>query len=221
MDWKVWHEKYDDPASPLTRRLRIVQGLVRQALNESPPGRLRVISLCAGQGRDILEVLADHSRREDVQVRLVELDEGNCELAKAAAQASGLSQVEVVAADASRSENYAGMTPADLVLICGLFGNISDADIERVVAACPQLCRTGGRVIWTRNRRAPDRVGQICGWFEERAFEREWLSDEAFEFGVGMHRFAGTPEPLALGRSLFSFVGYDRLPNEADASGAC
>jgi len=153
MDWKVWHEKYDDPASPLTRRLRIVQGLVREALDRSPPGQLRVISLCAGQGRDLLEVLADHPRREDVHVRLVELDERNCELAKAAAEESGLSQVEVVTADASRSENYDGMAPADLVLICGLFGNISDADIERVVATCPQLCRTGGRVIWTLIRR--------------------------------------------------------------------
>ncbi|MCX7588949.1 class I SAM-dependent methyltransferase [Phenylobacterium sp. 58.2.17] len=218
MDWKVWHEKYDDPASPMTRRLRIVQGLVRDALDRSPPGQLRVISLCAGQGRDVLEVLADHPRRKDVQVRLVELDEGNCELAEAAAQASGLSQVEVVAADASRSENYDGMTPADLVLICGLFGNISDADIERVVATCPQFCRTGGRVIWTRNRRAPDRVGRICVWFEGRGFERERLSDESLEFGVGMHRFAGTPEPLALGRRLFSFIGYDRLPDEADPS---
>ena len=220
MDWKVWHEKYDDPASPLTRRLRIVQGLVREALDRSPPGQLRVISLCAGQGRDLLEVLADHPRREDVHVRLVELDERNCELAKAAAEESGLSQVEVVTADASRSENYDGMAPADLVLICGLFGNISDADIERVVATCPQLCRTGGRVIWTRNRRTPDRVGRICVWFEGRGFEREWLSDEVFEFGIGMHRFAGTPEPLILGRSLFAFVGYDRLPDEADASGA-
>jgi hypothetical protein len=63
-------------------------------------------------------------------------------------------------------------------------------------------------------------VGRICVWFEGRGFEREWLSDEVSEFGVGIHRFAGTPEPLALGRSLFSFVGYDRLPDEADASGA-
>lgn len=219
MDWKVWHEKYDDPASPLTRRLRIVQELVRTALDRSPPGQLRVISLCAGQGRDLLEVLADHPRREDVQARLLELDGRNTALADAAARAYGLSQVEIVTADASRSENYNGMTPANLVLICGLFGNISDADIERVVATCPQLCRTGGRVVWTRNRRAPDQVGQICTWFERRGFEREWLSDESFEFGIGMHRFAGTPEPLSLGQSLFSFVGYDRLLDET-GSGA-
>jgi hypothetical protein len=178
-----------------------------------------VISLCAGQGRDLLEVLAEHPRRGDVRARLVELDERNTALAREAARASGLSRVEIVTADASRSESCDGMTPADLVLICGLFGNIVDSDIERVVASCPQLCGAGGRVIWTRNRRAPDRVERICAWFEERGFEREWLSDETFEFGVGMHRFAGKPEPLILGRSLFSFVGYDRLPDAAGASG--
>jgi precorrin-6B methylase 2 len=211
MDWKVWHEKYEDATSPLAGRLEIVKELVREALDRAPEGPLKVISLCAGQGRDLIEVLPNHLRRDDVQARLVELNAGNTALAKAAAQTNGLSQLEIVTADASRSEVYDGMTPADLVLICGVFGNISDADIKRVVEACPQLCATGGRVIWTRDRRAPDRVEQICAWFEERNFERERLSYQVSRFGIGMHRFAGTPQPLALGRSLFSFVGYDKL----------
>ena len=53
-------------------------------------------------------------------------------------------QVEVVTADASLTDHYLGMVPADLVLICGLFGNIADEDIERTVNSCSQLCRTGG-----------------------------------------------------------------------------
>ncbi|MDU0288180.1 hypothetical protein [Saccharothrix longispora] len=36
---------------------------VRAALDDGPPGPLRVIGLCADQGRDPLEVLAGHPRR--------------------------------------------------------------------------------------------------------------------------------------------------------------
>jgi hypothetical protein len=91
-------------------------------------------------------------------------------------------------------------------MLCGVFGNISDADIEQTVAACPQLCGSGATVIWTRHRREPDRVPQICDWFEQRGFERLWLSEPDAGFGVGVHRFTGQPQPLEPGMRLFTFI---------------
>ncbi|MFZ1991477.1 MAG: SAM-dependent methyltransferase, partial [Alphaproteobacteria bacterium] len=82
MDWKIWHDRYNKPDSWLTRRLRVVQTQIWTALDCSLPGQLRVISLCAGQGRDLIEVLADHPRRTDVHARLVELDERNTAIAR-------------------------------------------------------------------------------------------------------------------------------------------
>src|SRR5690242_14199661 len=73
MDWRVWHDQYDLPDSWMARRLKAVQTQIRAALDAGESGPLRVISLCAGQGRDLLEVLAEHPRRDDVQARLVEL----------------------------------------------------------------------------------------------------------------------------------------------------
>lgn len=213
MDWKVWHDKYDSPNSGIAQRLQVVQELIRVALNNSPTGALRVLSLCSGQGHDLLGVLADHPRRDDVQARLVELDARNTALAGQTAKAHGLHQVEIVTADASLTDQYCGMTPAQLVLICGLFGNITDADIERVVDTCPQLCATGGTVIWTCHRRRPRRVQLICEWFEARGFNLNQLSDEGLEYAVGAHRYSGTPLPLATGQSMFTFVGYDKLQN--------
>lgn len=221
MDWRTWHDQYDLPDSWMARRLQAVQSQIRTTLDGSPPGPLRVISLCAGQGRDLLGVLAGHPRRDDVQARLVELDERNTAFAREMARAAGLDQVEVVTADASLTDHYLGMVPADLVLICGLFGNIADEDIERTVNSCSQLCRTGGTVIWTRHRADPDRVPLICGWFEERGFERQWLSEPDAGFGVGVHRSTGEPQPLATGIGMFTFVGYDVLrPADAQASTA-
>ncbi|HEX4303460.1 MAG TPA: class I SAM-dependent methyltransferase [Rhizomicrobium sp.] len=195
----------------MARRLQAVQTQIRAALDSGPPGPLRIVSLCAGQGRDLLEVLAEHPRRGEARARLVELDPRNVALAQERARAAGLRHVEVVTADAALTEHYRGMVPADLVLVCGLFGNIVDADIARTIDTCPQLCRTGGIVVWTRHRDAPDRVPLICEWFERRGFKRLWLSEPQAEFGVGAHRFTGEPQPLAAGGRMFTFVGYDVL----------
>lgn len=167
----------------------------------------------------MLGVLADHPRRADVQARLVELDPQNAAVARAAAEAAGLDGVEVVTGDAAFTDHYAGWVPADLVLVCGLFGNITDEDIERTIASVPQFVRTGGTVFWTRSRHAPDRVPLICQWFEQRDFERLWLSEPDVDYGVGVHRFNGQPQPLTTGTRLFTFVGSKVLAQrEADAS---
>lgn len=216
MDWQTWHDKYDRPGTWMARRLDAVQTQIRAALDGSPAGGLRAVSLCAGQGRDLLEVLADHPRRDDVRARLVELDPRNTALAEGRARAAGLRQVEVVTGDASLTDHYRGMVPADLVLVCGVFGNICGEDIERTVDTCSQLCRTGGTVVWTRHRGAPDMVPRICQWFETRGFARRWLSEPDAGFGVGVHRFTGEPRRLVPGMSMFTFVGYDVLDG-ADA----
>ena len=209
MDWRAWHDEYDLPDSWMARRLRVVQHQVRAVLDDSPPGEVRVLSLCAGQGRDLLGVLADHPRRDDVLARLVELNSRNAKVAEEAA--AGLAGVEVVTADASVTDHYVGMAPADLVLVCGVFGNITDADIRRTVGFCAQLCATGGTVVWTRHREPPDLVPEICEWFEDNGFERRWLSAPDAGFGVGVHRFTGRPGELARGERMFTFVGYDVL----------
>jgi hypothetical protein len=207
VDWVDWHAGYDDDGSRLSRRLRIVQEQLRGALAGLPPGPITVISLCAGQGRDLIGVLAEHPRRADVRARLVELDRRNVEVAEAAARAAGLTGIEVVEGDAGLAGHYTGMVPADLVVACGVFGNLTDADVERTVAACSALCRDGGTVVWTRTREQPDLVPAVCAWFEERGFERLFVTEPQLGFGVGTHRHTREPVPLPAGERLFTFVG--------------
>ena len=208
-DWLAWHDAYDDPGSQLARRLAAVRAQIAAALDAAPPGPLRAISMCAGQGRDLIPVLAGHPRGRDVTARLVELDPGLAATARRAAADAGLPGVGVVTGDASLTDAYAGAVPADLVLVCGVFGNITDADIRRTVACCAQLCATGGTTVWTRARRPPDLVPQICAWFGEDGFELSWLSDPEAGFGVGVHRFTARPRPLAAGLRMFGFVDPD------------
>jgi hypothetical protein len=109
-DWFTWHRHYDQPDTALARRLAAVQDQIRTALDVAPPGPLHAVSLCAGQGRDLIGALAGHPRREDVTARLVELDPRDA----AAAEAAGLPRVEVVTGDAALTDHYAGVVPAYL-----------------------------------------------------------------------------------------------------------
>lgn len=211
MDWHTWHEHYAEPGSDLSQRLAAVQEHLRTAVDACPPGPIRLISMCAGDGRDVIGVLARHPRRDDVTARLVELDRRNTAVAEAAIEAAGLPGVQIVTGDAALTDSYDGMVPADVVLMCGVFGNITDADIERTVDHAAQFCATGGTVIWTRGRTPPDLLPQICDWFEARGFDRVWVSSPDVGYGVGVHRLAAASQPLASGESMFAFVGYDVL----------
>jgi hypothetical protein len=206
MDWYDWHDDYERPESRLSARLAAVQRQIRGFLDAAPTGPIRAVSACAGQGRDLIGVLATHPRRDDVTARLVELDQRNVDVARDAARAAGLTQVDVAAADAAMVDSYAGAVPADLVLLCGIFGNITDADVRRTVAHTDQLSRAGATVIWTRHRKAPDLVPVICDWFAEHDFQLVWLSDPAAGYGVAAHRFAGTTRAPVTGTRLFTFT---------------
>lgn len=211
-DWAEWHDAYDEPGSALSRRLRTVQRAVTEALDRQRPGPIQIVSLCAGQGRDLIGALRAHPRGPEVRARLVEIDERNAGKAMAGARAAGLDGVQVVVGDASLTDAYVGAVPADIVLICGVFGNITDADIETTIGFLPQLCTADATVVWTRNRVPPDVTPDICRWFEKHGFSTEWLSPpEETGFGVGVHHFEGEPMSLTEGAKMFTFIGYDAL----------
>lgn len=206
-DWHAWHQPYGDPDSALSKRLRAVQEQIGRALDRCPAGPIQAISLCAGQGQDLLGVLAAHRRAADVTALLVEQDPRNVAAARGSVAAGGLAgRVTVAEADAARTEVYRDVVPADLVLVCGVLGNISDTDVERTIGFCRQLCHPGGTVIWTRHRNPPDLVPAICGWFERHGFEQAWLSGPAEPFGAGAHCLAAPTEPLRYPDRMFTFV---------------
>ncbi|WP_326556414.1 SAM-dependent methyltransferase [Micromonospora sp. NBC_01796] len=204
----AWHSAYDQPGSHLWHRLRLVQDQLRRALAEVPPGPVRLVSGCAGEGRDVIGVLGDHPRRMDVRARLVELDPTNAKAARIAASAAGLDrQIEVVEADAGVATSYLGGVPAEIVLMCGVFGNISDADVRATVAALPQLCAPDAFVIWTRHRRAPDLTPTIREWFTEAGFrELAFAAPDDRTLSVGLHQLTAPPATLDPDLSYFAFT---------------
>ena len=200
-DWQTWHEDYDDESSALTQRLRAAQVPIRRWLAEADRPR-RVVSACAGQGRDLLEVLGPD---DAVTALLVELDPVLSQQARDLAASRGLS-IEVRTADAGLSASYDGFLPADLVLLTGVFGTVTGEDVERTVRATAAMTAAGGTVVWTRHRREPDLTPRICGWFAEAGLEEvSFDSPGPGAWSVGTHRQTGGPSG-DLPERLFAFV---------------
>lgn len=207
-EWVEWHQGYAaDPGR--SQRLQLVQKFLGEALDRAAAGPVRILSLCAGDGRDVLGVLTRHPRRGDARAILVESDH---ELAsagreEAARGAPGGGQVTFLEADASTTDALRVGVPADVLLLCGIFGNISDEDVRNTVHHARELLAAGGTVLWTRGRFEPDLTPAIRGWFEEDGFDElafarvpEGLST------VGVARLRSPPRAWKAGVRLFTFL---------------
>jgi hypothetical protein len=205
-DYVAWHDAYNDPSSSLSARLRQVQAQISAWLDRTP-GSVRVLSSCAGQGHDILGVLEEREYdRARVSGALIELDSTNAGAARDWIARLGV-DFEVVEADAGTTDAYAGLVPADLVLLSGIMGNISASDIERLIHVSRQFCASGGTVLWTRGAQEPDLGPDIRRWFGEAGFTEvacdEWI--EGTGMRVGVEQLTAAPEPLVPGQSIFTF----------------
>jgi hypothetical protein len=161
--------------------------------------------MCAGQGRDVIGVVADHPRRADVTALLVELAPGMVEVARASAAQASLTQIDIVEGDAASSDIYTRMVPADIVLACGILGNIPDDEVANTVRNLSMLCQKGAAVIWTRHRLEPDLTPKIRQWFVESGFEE--LSFDAVDnpgkSGIGTARLVASAVPFQPGFRFF------------------
>jgi putative intracellular protease/amidase len=206
--WNDWHSEYDDPDSELAGRMKGVQRAIDEVVSACPEGPIQIVSICGGQGRDLVGALAEHPRRDDVRVRMVELDPGNVAFARRTAAEAGIEGFEVVEGDAGSSDAYAGLPPADLVVVAGLYGHLDDDDQVRLNAFLRQICREGGIVVWTFFQRARRRTERLRRYFVDEGFEEvrfEVLPGEEYQFTVALSRLDRPTEPFEPGRTVFTF----------------
>lgn len=216
-DYQDWHRSYDDLGSGLSWRLGRVRHHIDDALDQHP-GPARVLSVCSGDGRDVLAVLAARNDADRVSSVLMELHPDLARQAHDTAAAAGLAQVEVRTVDASGAEAYRGAAPADVVLLVGIFGNVADDDVWRLIEFAPQLCRPGATLIWSRGRafrrdlpgvtsgdlNAAVRARFAAAEFFETAYEPH---DSASLPALGVVRYDGPPVELRLDQPpLFAFL---------------
>jgi hypothetical protein len=206
-DWAAWHRVYDDPTSEPSRRLRLIQTHLRRVLSDHPPGPIRVIIPCAGQGRDLLGVLVDHPRRRDVVATLVDIEPENVEVARSTARDLGLPGINAIVGDAGRTNAYVEAAPASVVVLAGFFQYLSDRDASRLIRMLPRLCAADAVVLWARRINVQKRtVPSTRDRFDAAGF-REIPTDipDEPDVHVGIEHFVGVPLPLVPDTRLFSF----------------
>ena len=205
-DWLRWHEAYGDPMSPLSMRLNDVIEATSSMLDSAHPGPIRMLSLCAGDARDIASVLAGHPRHEDVTGCAVELDPTLASQASVNLAVTD-GRVSVLCADAGNPAFWQQFLPVDLLILVGIFGNISDSDVEQLIKAVPTICGQWGSIVWTRHRRDPDLTPSIRRWFDEvGCAAQSFRSPGPNGYAVGTETFVHARRPSPLPRRLFSFV---------------
>lgn len=214
-DWLAWYHQYDDPSSSLSRRLDVVREQLARVLAERRPGPVTLLSLCAGDGRDTLPVLASlpADRRSDVRATLVELDAGLADAGRREAARLGV-DIDLRTGDAGLAATWADTCPIDVLMLCGVFGNVVDADVAATVAALPSLLLPGAVVLWTRGRAVDHDPTTVAGdpaeWvrslFVDAGFTEEaFVSPPDAGFRVGAHGWTG-PTTGATPVRLFAFV---------------
>jgi hypothetical protein len=204
--WRVRRRGHGESGPPLPLHTEIVHRHIRAFLDEAAPGeRVRILSPYAGEGRDILPVVAAHPHRSNVRARLVEPDPRNVAAACDAVSELRLDwNVDIVCGDASVTDVWVGAVPADLLVLCGVLDRIDDGGARNTIGALPQLCGAGARVVWTLQPGRLERTREIRGLFEELGFEEQaFESSGADASWVGLHRFAGDPRPLTRRGRLF------------------
>lgn len=185
-----WHKTYDDPDSSLTRRLSVVQRRLEESLAAVGRPSPSILSLCAGDGRDAIPVLSANRFRWDASAVLVELDERLAAAATSAAAENGLASVDVRCRDAADPSSFIDALPVDVLLLCGIFGNIAHDSVRTVIEAIPLMLREGGFVIWTRGaggREEPDRRPEVRRWFRGAGLPEVAFDGEPETYGVGVN----------------------------------
>lgn len=143
IDWYAWHRLYDRPKSKRAARLSQMQDLILRALDEQQGTPVNVLSVCAGQARELLGAVERFSRPQDVHAHLIELDPRNMEYAERALRDAGIGGVRTTVGDAGLRSHYEGIAPLDVLLLCGVFGNLTPQDIERTIALARAIVRPG------------------------------------------------------------------------------
>ena len=206
-DWNSWHIHYDDPNSDLALRLKVVQEQISKILPGKLQSRFQIIDICAGDGRDLIPVLAKHPNSSLISSLLVEVDKTLSEASKELALKLNVSNVTLEISDASLCMVYKDVIPADLILLCGVFGNISDTDVKNTISNLSMLCKLGTKIVWTRNRREPDATPKIRKLFIDNGFkELEFIAPDNNTYSIGVSEFKGTPKPFDSNVRLFTFI---------------
>ena len=108
-------------------------------------------------------------------------------------------------ADAGAVEVLADAVPAQVVLACGVFGNLERDQVEQCIATLPVACARGASLLWTRGRGPEDPGPDLDRWLRAAGFEPvARVAPERARYRVGVDTYVGPPRQPVPGERLFT-----------------
>jgi hypothetical protein len=205
--WSGWPGKAY-ARSGYHQRLSAVQTHLSQCLDSAPGGEVRIVSICAGDGRDVIGVVESHRRRNEITAWLVELNRHSVSVGVRRATSAGLEErVRYLNADATIYETYRNVWPSDIVLVCGVWGHVPVCDRMPLVRAIAGLCKSGSSVIWTRGvSRGHAHLQAIQSLFADSDWNEVRLSiTPDRKWAAATYRYVGAPLDRPQGGRIFQF----------------
>ncbi len=204
--WESWHDPYRDKDSYLSHRLETVKRRLKESIGQFEVP-VKVLSLCAGQGHDVIQTLRENPSLNISKALLVELDPKNVSIGEGEIRLSGLENVSYLEGDAANMALYSDFVPVEILMLCGIFGNITLEDIRKTLAASSSFLTLGGTLIWTRHRRKPDVTPKIRNWCEEFGYQEvAFDAPDKDDFSVGTYQLEKAPLPFVSDGKLFQFI---------------
>ena len=202
-DWYGWHSVYEEPESRFTARLAAVQTAVRQVVDAAPAGTIIALDVGGGQSRGILGALDGHPRAPDLTLQLVERDARNVAAARAGAERLGLGGFVGREGDGGWSDTYAGLAPADLIVVSGVFAHMGSRDQRRTISHLREVAAPGARLVWTGANGS--RANRLRRRLRRYGFRHDAAATTR-PFRVCTSVLVRRPRPLRTGVRWFTFV---------------
>jgi 2-polyprenyl-3-methyl-5-hydroxy-6-metoxy-1,4-benzoquinol methylase len=207
VNWSGWPElAYERPK--YRERLRVVQEQIAQCLDEAPHTPLRILSMCAGDGRDVIGVLQSDCQRREVEAYLLELNGQSVTAGIKRAKASGLENViRFIHADATAYSTYRDLAPFDIVLVCGVWGHVPAQDRAKLIRALASFCKPGASVIWTlKISQGEHRLAEVRTQFDTACWSpvRQVLTSDR-KLAVCTYVYRGATLEVPANGQIFSF----------------
>jgi hypothetical protein len=188
-------------------RLAAVQELLAERLDEAA-GPVRIVSLCAGDGRDVIGTLARRPRGEQVRAWLVELNrQSTLEGRRYATEAGVAEKVSFINGDATLYATYRDVPQAAIVMACGVWGHVPAPQRGRLVRALACLCQEGASVIWTRGvAKGMHRLEEIEAHFTAAPWRplRSFITPDG-KWAVYSYRYCGPRQERPATGRIFNF----------------
>ncbi len=175
--WMGWSDTAYQKQS-YQQRLLLVQRHLSESLDVAPCGTVRILSMFAGDGRDVVNVLGKHPRRGEVLAWLVEQNSQSVASGIRRSAEVGLGTATTfLEKDATQYAAYHGLAPAHIVLLCGVWGHVPIRERGQLIQALASLCARWRSDLDSRHLEGHDSIAT-----DPRALSRESL-------GTGLHSF--------------------------------